>query len=789
MVVAIDGPAGVGKSTVSRCIAERAGFYYLNSGNFYRAVTYLVLKEKVSLNDKNKVLEIAGKIVFSVKNGTLLVNGENLEEFLHTDEVDAHVAQLSSIVEVRRIVNKALHKISEGLDIVVEGRDITTVVFPDADLKIFLDASVETRAKRRWSQGVSSLSFEEIRKGIEKRDSIDRNKKEGSLKISSDALYLDTSDLTIEQVCEKVVETLRIVKKASRRNKNVMMDRESDIAETQTDLQEEYLKSLKDLEEGQLIESTVIEISTENVFVDVGYKSEGKIPLTEFQTPPQIGDTVNVILVRKEGKGGQVIVSKGKADVKVFWKELRKASQEQEPVEGTFSKSIKGGFEVDLGYGVTGFCPLSKTDVIRVEEPEEYVGKKAKFLIDRLYSENKLKIVLSRRGFLERDIKEKKEKFFSTTEVGDTVTGEVKSFTSFGAFIDLGGFDGLLHINDMSWGHVTRPKDFVKKGEKVELKVIRLDPEEQKINLSLKHFTPDPWTLFEQKYHVDDVVKGKVTKLTDFGAFIEIEEGIEGLAHISELSWVKRIQHPSELLSIGDEVEAKILAYDIENGRVSLGVKQVYDNPWDTIDESFPVGKRLTGKIVKVTNAGAFIELAEGIDGFLHIDDYSWTKRIKKPSSVLKTGEDIEVMVIDLDKESRRIKLGVKQLSEDPWKSLIKSTPKGSVVEGEITNITDFGVFVKVSDGIEGLINKYNLAEPGSDRDEDVLSKYSVGDKVKALISEINPGAHRLSLSVRDYLNSLQRKEISKYIHDEEDESKSTFGDFLKNKDLDSIEE
>ncbi len=568
-----------------------------------------------------------------------------------------------------------------------------------------------------------------------------------------------------------------------------MVDRESDITETQTDLQEEYLKTFNNIEEGQLIEGTVIEISSDSVFVDVGYKSEGKIPLSEFKETPSIGDKVNVILIRKEGKGGQVVVSKGKADVKVFWKELKRASQEQEPVEGTFSKSIKGGFEVDLGYGVTGFCPLSKTDVIRVENPEEYVGLKAKFLIDRLYSENKLKIVLSRREYLERDIKEKKEKFFSTTEVGDTVSGVVKSFTSFGAFIDLGGFDGLLHINDMSWGHVTRPKDFVKKGEKVELKVIRLDPEEQKINLSLKHFTPDPWSLFEQKYQVDDVVKGRVTKLTDFGAFIEIEEGIEGLAHISELSWVKRIQHPSEILAIGDEVDVKILAYDIENGRVSLGLKQVYDNPWDSIDETFPVGKKLTGKIVKVTNAGAFVELTEGIDGFLHIDDYSWTKRIKKPSSVLKTGEDIDVMVIDIDKESRRIRVGVKQLSEDPWKALMASTPKGSVIEGEITNITDFGVFVRVTDEIEGLINKYNLAAPGSDRDEDVLSKYSVGDKVKALVSDINPGAHKLSLSVRDYLNGIQRKEISKYIHDEEDESKSTFGDFLKNKDLDSTED
>ncbi len=569
-----------------------------------------------------------------------------------------------------------------------------------------------------------------------------------------------------------------------------MVERESDIAaETQTNLQEEYLKTLSNIEEGQLIEGTVIEISPENVFVDVGYKSEGKIPIAEFKEMPQIGDKVNVVLVHKESKSGQVVVSKGKADVKIFWKELKRASQEEDSVEGTFKKSIKGGFEVDLGYEIIGFCPLSKTDIIRVTEPETYVGKKYRFLIDRLYSDNKLKIVLSRRGFLERDIAKKKELFFSTTKIGDIVKGEVKSFTSFGAFIDLGGFDGLLHINDMSWGHVNRPKDFVKKGQEIELKVIRLEPDKQKINLSLKHFTADPWSLFEDKYRVDDVVKGKVTKLTDFGAFIELEEGIEGLAHISELSWVKRIKHPSELLSIGDEVETKILAYDIQNGRVSLGIKQVYENPWDTIGEQFPVGKRLNGKIVKITHAGAFVELTEGIDGFLHVDDYSWTKKIKNLASVLKANDEIEVMVIDLDREGRRIRLGVKQLSEDPWKSLIKSNPRGSKIEGEITSITDFGIFVKVSNGIEGLVNKYNIAERSSDQDEDFLSKFSVGDKVTALVTDINTTSHRLSLSIRDYQKNIQRKELSKYIHDEDDESKATFGDFLKSKEQDSIEE
>ncbi|MCK5675120.1 MAG: S1 RNA-binding domain-containing protein, partial [Spirochaetales bacterium] len=413
---------------------------------------------------------------------------------------------------------------------------------------------------------------------------------------------------------------------------------------------------------------------------------------------------------------------------------------------------------------------------------------KSSFLIERLYSDNKLKIVVSRRNFLEREISVKKEKFFKETVIDSVITGEVKSFTSFGAFIDLGGFDGLLHINDMSWGHVTRPKDYVKKDQKIELKVIKLDPEGQKINLSLKHFTPDPWSVFEEKYAVDDVVKGKVTKLSDFGAFIEIEEGIEGLVHISELSWVKRVKHPREVLTIGDEIKTKILGYDLGSGRVSLGLKQVLVNPWDNIEESFPVGHKLKAKVVKITNAGAFIELTEGIDGFLHVDDLSWTRRVKNPGSMLKIGEEIEVVILDIDKVAYRIKLGYKQLSDDPWNYLKKNFPKNSPIDGEITNVTDFGVFVKVIGDIEGLVSKYNLVEPGADdsRDEDYLSRFKPGQKVKALISEINPKAQRLSLSIKDYEKSIERKEISKYIHDEDVGSSATFGDFLKGMDSDS---
>jgi len=547
-------------------------------------------------------------------------------------------------------------------------------------------------------------------------------------------------------------------------------------SEMQNLLQEEYLKSLDEIEEGQVVSGVVVQINTEYVFVDVGYKSEGRIPITEFTEIPSVGETVSVVFVSKEGRGGQVVVSKKKADLKIRTENLRESYEKQEPVEGTFSKVIKGGFEIDLMYDLSGFCPLSKADLYRVENPEDYIG---------INTGMRMKSVLSRRAYLEKAISERKEKFFTTVQVGDTVEGTVKSFTSFGAFVDLGGFDGLLHINDMSWGHVTRPKDFVKKGDKIDLKVIHIDQETQKINLSLKHFTEDPWLSFEERYQLDDVVTGTVTKITDFGVFIELEEGIEGLAHISELSWVKRVSHPKEIVSIGDKVDAKILGYDTGEKKISLGLKQVADNPWDTIEDRFPIGKRMSAEVVKITNAGAFLNLEEGIDGFLHSDDISWTKKIKNIKSFCSEGDTIEVIVTRIEPENRRIRLGVKQLEGNPWHTLKDSYPKGSVITGEVTSVTEFGVFVKVIADIEGLIAKYNLVGPDEEFDDSVLARFKPGDKVTALVIDMNVNAQKLSLSIKDYFKKTQQKEISKYIHDDESEDTFTFADLMKEKDRD----
>ena len=547
---------------------------------------------------------------------------------------------------------------------------------------------------------------------------------------------------------------------------------------------EESLNNLKPLEDGQLVDGSVIAVTDEYVFIDIGYKSEGKIPVSEFEgSLPKTGDVVTVVLIRKDGRNGHE-VSKAKADAKQMWKDVRKAFDEKTAIDGTIEKVVKGGFEVALGGDIHAFLPISQSDSQKVEKPESLVGTKGKFYIERLYSDNKANVVVNRRRYLEEQMNGARDKFFAETQIGDSVKGVVKSFTSFGAFIDLGGFDGLLHINDMSWGHVTRPKDFVKKGQEIELKVIRLDPEEKRINLSLKHFAEDPWVHFEEKYHVNDIVDGKVTKLTDFGAFIELEEGIEGLAHISEFSWTKKVNKPSDVLKIGDDIKCMILGYDIQAGRVSLGLKQVTENPWDSIAEKYPVGTKIHGKVVKITNSGAFISIEEGIDGFLHGDDISWTKKVKHPGSELKVDQEVDAVVIENDPEQRRIKVGLKQLTDDPWQKFAEEYQPGSTLEGEITSITDFGVFVKTPVGIEGLINKSNLSEDRETPFEEAVKKYKVGDKINVYVVDVKKDKEQVAFSVREFKKKQQRDEISQYMSSaaSDNDGAYTLGDALNAK-------
>ena len=798
MIIAIDGPAGSGKSTVAKRLAQEFGFVFMNTGSFYRALALAVLRSLggdasgagaavPDLMEEERWTAFAQETGLDYTGGTIYLNGESVEAYIRSDPVEKIVASLSAIVPIRHIINEKIRAAAAKLNIVCEGRDMTTVVFPHAEHKFYLDASVEARTRRRFEQGTSALSEEEIRRSIEERDNIDRSKKEGSLKIAKDAFYLDTSDLTIMQVCATIKNKIHD-KGLSMEKKEVAMDAVTNSDQSiQTQLPEEYL-NFESPEVGKLKEGRIIAVTDDSVFIDVGGKSEGRVDRAEFSNVPQIGDAVQVFIEKTEATDGKLVISKQKADRIVLRDVLQNAYRNKTPVTGTIKKLVnKSGYDVDLGSNMIAFLPISQAASQKVDKPETLLNEEASFYIEKIVFDrkgNRDNIVVNRRKYLEDTIEKNRDGFFENTNIGDVIKGTVKSFTSFGAFIDLGGFDGLLHINDMSWGHVTRPKDFVKKGQEIELKVIRLDPAEKRINLSLKHFTPDPWLEFEDKFQVNDVVKGHVTKITDFGAFVELSEGIEGLVHISEFSWVKKISKPGDMVKIGDEVECMILGYDIQAGRVSLGLKQVTANPWDNIDERYPVGTRLTRKVVKLTNAGAFIELEEGIDGFLHVDDLSWTKRIRHPNSELEVGQELEVIVIECDPAAHRVRLGVKQLSEDPWKVFADTYRPGSIVEGEVTSITDFGVFVKVPGGIEGLIYKQNLVENRDDNPDEALKKFAVGDKVKAVVLDVNVREKKTAFSIRDYKKRLQQEELSRYMSTKQEDSEGAFtlGDLMKNK-------
>ncbi|MGL4525231.1 MAG: 30S ribosomal protein S1 [Spirochaetia bacterium] len=543
----------------------------------------------------------------------------------------------------------------------------------------------------------------------------------------------------------------------------------------------DYLTIFEKKDEGSTLEGIVVQVDKEFVYLDVGMKSEGRVPIADFDEIPEIGSAVTCVLLNQEGKNGEVVVSKRRADSKVLVKKLVDAFEKKEPVQGKIAKIVKGGFEVDLGAGIRAFLPLSRADIARVEDPAPYIGVKSLFFLERLYEKNKINPVVNRRDYLQEVADVARTKFFETVGVGDIVEGTVKSFSSFGAFIDLGGFDGLLHLNDMSWGHATRPKDYAKKDEKIKLKVIRLDPENKKINLGLKHFQEDPWVGFEKRYHLNDIVEGHVTKLADFGAFVEIEEGIEGLVHVSELSWVKRVKHPQEVINIGEKVKVCILGYDTSEERISLGLKQTMENPWDDIMKKYPEGQKIQRPIKKITGAGMFIELEEGIDGFLHVDDMSWNKRVQNLSAQYQPGDSIEVVVVRISPEEHRISLGLKQLQENPWDEMLGFQHRGEALETEVISKTDFGIFVRVPNGIEGLIHKSNLVDPENGSPDEALAAINVGDKIVATVISVIPDKKRLALSVKDHLYKQEHADMGQYLSKSgADDEKYTLADVMK---------
>jgi small subunit ribosomal protein S1 len=522
-----------------------------------------------------------------------------------------------------------------------------------------------------------------------------------------------------------------------------------------------YEESFREMREGDIITGRVVKVSESEVLVDVGFKSEGIIPLSEFGEGPtvRVGDEVSVYLEKMENQDGLVVLSKQRADFLKVWGTIKDAYDNQKVVEGKLMKRIQGGAVVDL-FGVEAFLPGSQVGIRHIHNLNDLIGETVRVKVIKL-NKRRRNVVVSRRIVLEEERERMKKALLAELEKGQIREGVVKNITDFGAFIDLGGIDGLLHITDLAWGRVSHPSEMVAIGDTIKVKVLDFDKERERISLGLKQLTPYPWEDIEVKYPVGSKVRGKVVSITDYGAFVELEKGIEGLVHKSEMSWTKHVKHPSKVVAIGDMIEAVVLKIDKENEKISLGLKQVEPDPWETLEERYPQGSRVTGKVRNLTNFGAFVEVEEGIEGLVHISDMSWTRRIRHPSEILKKGDKVDVIILNIDKDNRKISLGLKQIEENPWTRLLDRYEVGSFTKGKIVKIQDRGVVVELEEDVEGFVPLSHLGRDNIKKPSDV---FETGDEIPLKVMRIDPDARKILLSVRDYLADQDREEVEEYM-------------------------
>ena len=534
------------------------------------------------------------------------------------------------------------------------------------------------------------------------------------------------------------------------------------------------------LQEGEIVKGTIVQLTKDFAVVDVGYKSEGQIPISEFvsakgEVSIKVGDHVDVLLEARENDSGMVVLSKEKADKMRIWDEISAACERDEVVKGAIVGRVKGGLSVDIG--VKAFLPGSQVDIRPVRNLDQYIGKEFEFKVIK-FNKKRGNIVLSRRVLLEKQREEIKKETLKKLKEGSVLTGVVKNLTDYGAFIDLGGIDGLLHITDMSWGHIRHPSEVFNVGDEIRVVVLKFDGQTERVSLGLKQIQEDPWHRGDEKYPVGTRVRGKVVSVIDYGAFIEIESGVEGLVHISEMSWTKRVKHPSKLLNVGDEVEAMVLDIDPKAKRIALGMKQIEPNPWTLLEDKYPIGSVIKGQVKNVTDFGIFVGVEEGIDGLVHVSDLSWTKHVKHPNELFKKSDEVEAVVLNIDVENERFSLGIKQLQQDPWDTLSERKPVGSRVIGKVTKVADFGAFVEIEEGIEGLVHVSELRDERVENPRDVVKE---GDDIEVKIIDIDTPDRKVALSVKalshdgddDYREYLRRQ-------GQGDGSRAKLGDVLK---------
>ncbi len=539
-----------------------------------------------------------------------------------------------------------------------------------------------------------------------------------------------------------------------------------------------FEESLRTVKPGGVVKGRVVGITSTHVLIDVGYKSEGGIPIQEFSDrhgnlQVKVGDEVDVFFESPEGENGGIVLSRQRAENIKLWEEIEKAYNEGLGIDGHIVGKVKGGCRVDVV--VPGFLPGSHVDIRPSRNLDRFIGTTDRFVILK-YNRARGNVVVSRRALLEKERDSLKKEILKVLEEGVILEGTVKNITGYGAFVDLGGIDGILHISDMSWGRINHPTEVVHVGEKLKVVVLKFDPEKERISLGIKQLTPDPWHTVAEKYPLGSRVQGKVISLMDYGAFVELESGIEGLIHISEMSWTKKVSHPSKILQVGQTVEVVVLNVDPSHRRISLGLKQVMANPWESAKEKYPVGSVVKGPVRNITDFGIFVGIEEGIDGLVHISDLHWSKKIKHPSELYKKGDLVEARVLGVNVENERFSLGIKQLTPDPWKVIAERYPAGSKVKGQVTSVPDFGVFVRIDEGVEGLIHVSQLSVERIDKPS---SLYKVGDEVEAEVINIDVNERKIGLSIRALRKTEERQEMENYLKREKEGGRFSFESLL----------
>ncbi len=608
------------------------------------------------------------------------------------------------------------------------------------------------------------------------------NKSEIETNMASDPLETEDGGLQKEAIETENPDTL--IENDLPANK-VETDMASDPLETEDDGSQDtdsfgklYEESLKSIQEGEVVKGEIVQIDKEYVLVDIGYKSEGQIRLHEFIDPEgnltaKVGDKIEVLLERREDDEGTIRLSKEKAAKMKVWDDIREIYENNGTIRGTIISRVKGGLAVDVG--LQAFLPGSQVDLRPIRDMDALVDTEHEFKIVK-YNKRRGNIVLSRRAILEAERLSLREETLSLVEEGKVLEGVVKNITDYGLFIDLGGIDGLVHITDMSWGRVGHPSEVYQVGDEISVKVLNFDRERERVSLGIKQLASDPWGNAESKYPIGTRLTGRVVSLTDYGAFVEVEEGVEGLIHVSEMSWTRKIRHPSQILSVGGMIDAMVLNMDVARKRISLGMKQVEPNPWDVIEEKYPMGTTIEGKIKNITDFGIFIGIDEGIDGLVHISDISWTKRIKHPSEIYKKGQEVQAVVLNIDKNDERFSLGIKQLTPDPWDEIPQKYKSGTRVTGTVTNVTDFGLFLELEEGIEGLIH---LSEISADKRGNPMSRFQVDDVIQAKVINISRKDKKIGLSIRKLDESSEKDILKSYLNNNQ-KATSNLGQLLK---------